>query len=146
MVIIGEWWRCDDGITRPTVLVAVTGADGGGHVERFLIDTGSDRTVFSALLLGKLGWQQNHAAPAYALQGIGGLSAFVEGTAVLEMRRADGGPATISGSFCAFTDPAASDLSILGRDVLANFDVITSRRRNEVLLLAGNHQYQITTS
>ena len=43
----------------------------------------------------------------------------------------------------AFTDPAAADLSILGRDVLDHFDVIVSRRRNEVLLLATNHRYQI---
>jgi hypothetical protein len=44
----------------------------------------------------------------------------------------------------AFTESTATDLSILGRDVLDNFDVITSRRRNAVLLLAGNHRFQIT--
>jgi hypothetical protein len=28
--------------------------------------------------------------------------------------------------------------------VLDNFDVILSRRRDEVLLLAGNHRYQVS--
>jgi len=37
----------------------------------------------------------------------------------------------------------ATDLTILGRDVLDSFDVITSRRRNAVLLLADNHQYKV---
>jgi hypothetical protein len=34
-------------------------------------------------------------------------------------------------------------MSILGRDVLNHFDLILSRRRNEVLLVAPNHQYRI---
>jgi hypothetical protein len=34
-------------------------------------------------------------------------------------------------------------MSVLGRDVLVQFDVILSRRRNEVLLLAPNHQYRV---
>ena len=51
--------------------------------------------------------------------------------------------AHMRGEFAAFTDPSATDLSILGRDVLNHFDVILSRRRNEVLLLAPNHQYRV---
>ena len=39
--------------------------------------------------------------------------------------------------------PTATDLSILGRDVLNHFDVILSRRNNEVLLLAPNHRYRV---
>ena len=34
-------------------------------------------------------------------------------------------------------------MSVLGRDVLNNFDVILSWRRKEVLLLAPNHQYHV---
>ena len=144
MIIVGQWLLGDDGITRPIVRAKVAGADGTLHSERFLIDTGADRSAFSAALRDKLQWPSNHTAPGFALQGIGGASPFVMGTAVVELTRADGGPARISGPFAAFTDPAATDISVLGRDVLDNFDVITSRRRNEVLLLAGNHQYQVT--
>jgi hypothetical protein len=36
-----------------------------------------------------------------------------------------------------------ADMSILGREILDHFDLIVSRRRNEVLLLATNHQYRV---
>ena len=62
---------------------------------------------------------------------------------VVEFLRAEGGPARVRGEMAAFTDPTATDLSILGRDVLDHFDVIISRRRNEVLLLAENHNYHV---
>jgi hypothetical protein len=78
-----------------------------------------------------------------ALQGIGGASDFVVVATTLELTREDGVPVRVSGTFAAFTDPTATDLSILGRDVLEHFDVIVSRRRNQVLLLAGNHRYQV---
>ena len=61
----------------------------------------------------------------------------------MEFTRDDGGVAHVHGDFAAFTDPAAIDMSILGRDVLNIFDVILSRRRDEVLLLAPNHQYRV---
>jgi hypothetical protein len=66
--------------------------------------------------------------------------------ATIELIRDDGRPVMVRGEFAAFADPLTSDLSILGRDVLDNFDVIISRRRDEVLLLAPNHQYQVTRS
>jgi hypothetical protein len=65
-------------------------------------------------------------------------------TTALEFTRDDGSAVRVRGDFAAFTDATATDLSILGRDVLDNFDVITSRRRNAVLLLAGGHQYHVT--
>ncbi len=146
MVIVGQWFLCDDGITRPIVRAKVAGANGILHNEQFLIDTGADRSAFHTTLREKLQWPSNHVAPGFSLQGIGGSSPFVVGDAVVELARLDGEPARIRGPFAAFTDPTATDMSVLGRDVLDNFDVITSRRRNEVLLLAGNHQYQVAAA
>jgi hypothetical protein len=37
----------------------------------------------------------------------------------------------------------ATDLSVLGRDVLDHFDVLLSRRRNEVVFLAQRHHYRV---
>ncbi len=144
MVIVGQWLLCDDGITRPIVRAKVAGTNGILYNDIFLIDTGANRSAFSTALRNKLQWHSNHAAPGFSLQGIGGASPFVVGETVVELICSDGGSARIRGPFAAFTDPAATDLSILGRDVLDNFDVVTSRRRNEVLLLAGHHQYQVT--
>lgn len=143
MVIVGEWQWGEDGITRPVILLDVLGLGGSYFDDYFLVDTGADRTVLSAGLLKKLQLLGNHTPPGVILAGIGGASPHVMVTTVLELPRDDGGVAHVRGDFAAFTDPAATDLSILGRDVLNNFDVITSRRGNVVLLLAGNHQYQV---
>jgi hypothetical protein len=145
MVIVGEWLVCDDGIVRPMVRVQVQGADGLPCNESFLVDTAADRTALSAPLLRKLQVRGKHAPPDVSLKGIGGASPYVLVSVVLELKRETGSPARVRGEFAAFTDPTATDLSILGRDVLDNFDVITSRRRNAVLLLAGNHRYQVTS-
>jgi Aspartyl protease len=143
MVIVGEWQLGEDGITRPVILLDVLGSGGNLVSDYFLVDTGADRTVLSATLLKELQLLGNHAPPGVTLAGIGGASPHVMVTTLLELTRDDGGVAHVRGDFAAFTDPAATDLSILGRDVLDNFDVITSRRHNAVLLLAGNHRYQV---
>jgi hypothetical protein len=51
MRIVGEWLRCDDEVTRPTVRGYAYSGDDAAHHDDFLIDSGADRTVFSADLL-----------------------------------------------------------------------------------------------
>src|SRR5260370_39227822 len=121
MVILGEGDQCEDGITRPVVRVKVPGAEGTHYTERFLIDTGADRTVFSAEFLGKLRLPGSDAPPSVLLKGVGGGSPYVLVITALEFTRDDGGSARVRGEFAAFTDPTATDMSILGRDVLDNF-------------------------
>jgi hypothetical protein len=142
MRIIGEWSVRDDGVTRPVVRAKVAADDGTMEPDVFLVDCGADRTVFSARLLWKLG-ASRASAPDAVLQGISGECDSVVLKTIVELTRDDGGIVNMRGEFAAFTDPEASDLSILGRDVLNLFDVILSRRRNEVLLLASNHQYRV---
>ena len=143
MLIAGEWQLRDDGVARPTVRTKVSGKDGIAITANFLIDSGADRTVFSAALLERLELPAKNALPDFTLSGIGGTSAFVLVTTVIEFIRNDGGPVRVRGEFAGFTDPTATDLSVLGRDVLDNFDLVISRRRNEILLLAPRHQYRI---
>jgi hypothetical protein len=110
---------------------------------RFLVDTAADATVFAEDVLNRL-QLPTHAPPSgLTYQGVGGPSAIVVVTTVLEFARDDGGMARVRGQFAAFTDPQATDMSILGRDVLDHFDVIISRRRMEVLLLAPTHHYAV---
>jgi hypothetical protein len=73
MRIAGKWQAADDGGTRPVVEAQVRGADGILHTERFLIDSGADRTVFRAHLLEMLDFPVNIASEGSVLQGIGGL-------------------------------------------------------------------------
>jgi hypothetical protein len=112
MLVTGEWQLRDDGVMRPIVRAKVLGGAGNLVPENFLIDSGADRTVFSATLLAQLQLPTKSAQPGVTLSG----------------------------------DPTATDLSVLGRDVLDNFDLVISRRRNEILLLAPRHQYRIEQS
>lgn len=143
MEIAGKWLLCDDGVTRPVVEAHVLGADGQFY-ERFLVDSCADCTALSAELLKQLKLPAAPSPEGLGLKGISGGSPFVVLTTVIEFTCTDSGIARVRGQFATFTDPSATDFSILGRDVLNNFDVILSRRRNQVLLLAGHHQYNVT--
>lgn len=146
MQIVGEWFLCPDSVSRPVVLAQVAGTAGRVIEEHFLVDSGSDRTVFSAILATSLQLPVKQSPGGMALVGIGGASGYVLLTTHIEFTRDDGVPIRVRGEFAAFTDPLATDVSILGRDVLNNFDVIVSRPRNEVLLLAPNHHYHVRRS
>ncbi len=143
MRIVGKWHMCEDGNTRPVVDATVSSAGDRASLEIFLVDTCSDCTVLSAQLFQKLQLIGKPASPGISLKGITGSGDYLVVNSVVEFLRAEGGPVRVRGEMAAFTDPMATDLSILGRDVLDHFDVIISRRRNEVLLLGGNHYYQV---
>lgn len=143
MEIAGEWQTCEDGVMRPMVRVTVVGADAAGEREWFLIDPGADRTVLSADFFAQLSLSSDAASDA-SLQGIGGNTAFVNFTAALEIETLSGGSAVVRGTFAAFVDPTATDFSILGRDVLDNFDLIIARQRGDIRLLAPNHRYHVS--
>jgi len=142
MLVRGEWQLRDDGVMRPIVRARV-GEDGSPVSENFLIDSGADRTVLSAVLVSRLRLPAQSAPPGFTLSGIGGRSAFVLVTTVVEFISDDGRPVRVRDEFAGFTDPTATDLSILGRDVLDHFDLVLSRWRSEIFLLAPRHQYRI---
>ncbi|MFL5340235.1 MAG: hypothetical protein ACJ8F7_08780 [Gemmataceae bacterium] len=142
MRIAGEWHSCDDGITRPVLVVRIHGDGGLLWEDRFLIDSGADRTVFSADLYGRTGLPASTPI-AGGLVGVGGAQSFVILATAIEFTCDDGTQARVRGDFAAFPDPSALDMSVLGRDVLNNFDLILSRPRNEVLLLAAPHRYRV---
>lgn len=142
MLVAGYWETDDDGCVRPMIDARVAGRDKDLVADDFLVDTGADRTVFSAALLARLDLATTPSTES-ELSGIGGTKECVFVSTALEFSRDDGGPIRVRGEFAAFTDPEATDFSILGRDVLDNFDLIVSRGRNEVLLLALPHQYRV---
>jgi hypothetical protein len=145
MEIAGEWQLCDDGVTRPLLRVHVLDQRCVAVAEYFLVDNGSDRTVFTAGLMEKLDLPLKRPESEVELLGVGGRSTFAVVTTAIEFVRRDGAMARVRGDFGVFTDASALDVSILGRDVLNHFDVILSRRRNELLLLAPPHQYRVVS-
>ena len=107
----------------------------------FLLDTGADRTVFSASILEELGL--SHQESPNELAGVGGVAASVLVETVIQLPRDDGGRATFRGRFAAFTDPSSLDMSVLGRDITNLFAVIVDRPRDVVCILGQRHQYVI---
>jgi len=142
MRIEGEWLLCTDGITRPFVRVQVPDVNGSPVSDTFLVDTGADRTVFTAAFLQAL---QIPGTPVQGpgLAGVGSHSGAVEFGTTLEFKRSDGASIRVHGLFAGFTAANALDMNVLGREVLDIFDVIVSRLRSEVLLLSGSHRYQV---
>jgi hypothetical protein len=143
MRIVGEWHLGVDGMYRPTVKARLATGHGSFTVERFLVDTGADRTVLCASLLASLGLPLQQPAPGSALAGVGELQGFVLVNTNLELVADDNTVAHFRGDLAAFTDPAALVESILGLDVLNHFQLIVSRPTDEVLLPATNHRYRV---
>lgn len=143
MRIVGDWFLFDDGENRPILRAKLRTSHGTMVTEQFLVDTGADRTLFTAGLLEQLALRVRPAPADQRLLGVGGAAMYVLVESAIELTRDDGGPAVVRGQFAAFTDPRAIDLSVMGRDVLNNFDVIVSRPNSEVLLLAPRHGYQV---
>lgn len=144
MRIDGYWLACDDGVSRPVVDAHVVGQNDAAFYERFLVDIGADRTVFSAHLARKL------ALPAVTTSetkvvGVGGEAGFVLVKTVIQVLSDKGTVVRLKGEFAAFLDDTAIDLSVMGRDLLNHFDCIISHRNAEVLLLAPNHRYVVTS-
>ena len=75
MLIPGSWTLCPDGVTRPFIRVGIVKADGALHPEDFLVDSGADRTVFTATTLAYLGnLPTTGPAPGVGLAAVGGTS------------------------------------------------------------------------
>ena len=72
MRIDGEWLLCDDGVRRSIIRGEILTGSGSWEPTEFLIDTGADRTVFSASLLAVLHLQA--IVSQHRLGGVGGLA------------------------------------------------------------------------
>lgn len=108
----------------------------------FLVDTGADRTVFSAEILRTLALP--HLPVSSQLGGVGGMASTVAvGT---HIRLSLGGGATIAfqGTFAGFTDPASLDMSVLGRDIMNLFAVVVDGPGDLVCMVGKGHRYTIT--
>jgi hypothetical protein len=141
MRINGQWLLCDDGIVRPVLFSELLTGDGSWRQIPFLLDTGADRTVLNAAALDVVQLPQ---LPSFQqLGGVGGEAATVRVETQIRMAVEDGGSATFRGQFSAFTEPAALDMAVLGRDITDFFALIVDRPGDTVCLLGQQHSYAI---
>jgi hypothetical protein len=107
MRIDGEWFVGDDGLARPVIRGEVLSASGAWIGAPFLIDTGADRTVLNAAVLGLLG------LPAGTSQDrIGGLGGIVSSVSIetrIRLTRESGAKVHFRGEFAAVTELEALD-------------------------------------
>ncbi len=143
MRIDGLWMVCDDGIVRPVVRGEVRAENGTWIEASLLIDTGADRTVLSADVLDLLGLSRE--TPAERLEGVGGRADSVIVSTTLRLRRETGAMVSFEGRLAAFTDPAALDMSVLGRDLINLFPLVVARPQDVVCLLGPGHRCLIVT-
>ena len=141
MLISGTWHMCDDGIIRPVIHAEIEARDGSWIKAPLLVDTGADRTVFSADILPPLRLQ-----PVLAEERLGGMGGVVRANVVetrLRLTRENNGKIMFRGQYAAVTDTEALDMSVLGRDVTNFFSVIVDWPRRLVYLVGQQHQYTI---
>src|SRR2546426_1132511 len=83
------------------------------------VDTGADRTVFSAATLSKLGLQP--IVVQERLGGLGGLINAVEVATQIQLTRETGNKVVFRSQYAAVTAVEALDICVLGRDITGLF-------------------------
>ncbi len=141
MQIAGDWMFCDDGIIRPVIRGEIRCSSGAWIEAPFLLDTGADKTVFSAAILGTLALSPT-AYPG-AIGGVGGVANSVLIETQIMLPREQDGKVIFRGQYAALTDAEALDVCVLGRDITNLFSVIVDYPGSVVCLLGQRHQYTI---
>jgi len=141
MQINGEWFLCDDGVMRPVIHGEILTGTGTWILAPFLVDTGADRSVFSAAILAALQFQPR--ATQEHLRGVGGIVTSVRVATQVRFNHDARGTVTFRGECAAVTEREALDMSVLGRDITGVFAMIVDLPGDVVCLLGQRHQYII---
>jgi hypothetical protein len=141
MLIPGSWERQEDGIERPIIRGEVAAPDGSWVDVPFLVDSGADRTVLSALFYAAL--VPAGVEPDAALVGVGGSLRAVSVPTTIHLFTAERRPIPFRGQFTVFAEPDALEISVLGRDILNLFAVLVDYPGRAVHLMRDRHRYII---
>ena len=146
MRVNGAWLPGDDGVIRPIVPGLVRLRNDQWLEVSFLLDAGADRTVFSADFFSLLQPFEAIGGERLLLSGVGGKTDSITIETTIAFTRDDGRLITVSGSFGVFLEGESADLSVLGRDVTNNFNVIYDYPKQIIALLTPPHYYEIKPS
>ena len=141
MRIDGRWLLCEDGVVRPVIRGEILASNGAWLSTEFLVDTGADCTVISALTLEAL-----RLSPAVAQARLGGIGGVAESIVVdtqIRFSRETGSKVLFRGQYAAFSQVESLDMCVLGRDVTDLLAVVVDRLNAVVCLLGQRHRYTI---
>ena len=141
MLVTGVWHQCDDGIIRPLIQAEILAHDHSWQKAAFLLDTGADRTVFSADVLTALGLPPIKTDTR--IGGVGGVASAVTVETQIRLSHDENGKVLLRGQYMGGTSKENLDISVLGRDVTNLFVVIVDWPKQAVYLLSQRHQYAI---
>jgi predicted aspartyl protease len=141
MRIDGKWLLRDDDVVRPVIPGEILAANGSWEWVEFLVDTGADRTVFSAATLAKLGLQP--LTTKDAVSGLGGVAESVVVETQIRLTRETAGTVLFRGQYAAVTQVDALDIDVLGHDITGLLIVIVDRPGDVVCMLGQRHRYRI---
>jgi len=141
MRIDGDWYTGDDGVARPVIRGEILGAAGTWTRAPFLLDTGADRTVLSAIVLRLLGLRAEQSPDR--IGGLGGMAESVSVNTAIRLTRDGGGKVLLRGQFAAVTELEALDICVLVRDITGLFAVIVDQPANTICLLGQRHRYTV---
>jgi hypothetical protein len=99
MRIDGRWLLCDDAVVRPVIPGEILAGNGSWEWTEFLVDTGADRTVFSAATLAKLGLQP--LTTHDAVSGLGGVAESVVVETQIRLTRETASTVLFRGQYAA---------------------------------------------
>jgi hypothetical protein len=138
MRIDGRWHRFTDGFERPVIDAQLILPTGQLVPLSLLLDTGADFTV--------VGYNVAQSLSAFLMPqslpgavGVGGTAPIALLNAVLVFSTADGRQAGFRGPIQALAAPAAVEFSVLGRDIIDRFELVYSRPRGLIALVAPPH-------
>ena len=142
MIFRGKYVTLQD-VSRPYITIEVKSVTDAWIALPFLIDTGADATFLDHSCLQQLGLDASFEAMQTTVSGVGGSTPYMEFSTQLRLRSETRENKIFVGAIGIFTDPAASDTPVLGRDVLDAFKTIIDYERNQILLLSPPHDYRV---
>ena len=112
----------------------------------FLIDTGADETFLPYRSIGILRIDTSQIEIRDDVGGVGGYGIpYFHWNTEIKLISSEG-TKTFGGEANIFLDPHATDVPLLGRDILDTFVAIFDRSKNDVILLDQPDSYQIERS
>ncbi len=145
MIFHGRY-RYNNRAHRPFLTAYVLSADDRWMKYSFLIDTGADETFFHYRSINILGIDTSQLEILDDVGGVGGygIPYFHWNTEIKLI--APEGTKIFGGEVNVFLDPHATDVPLLGRDVLDTFVAIFDKGKDDVILLDQPDSYRIKRS